>query len=69
MQCFEWISSLIYPTRFPYQMGFVSLSSKKSLKITKGLSKYITRRRTSNTMANRQRTEGQTNIYKHNTEH
>ena len=37
---------------------------KKSLKISKGYSESLHRRRTDNTMANRKRTKGQTTIYK-----
>jgi len=37
---------------------------KKSLKIPKGQSESVKRRRTENTMAKRKRTKGQTTIYK-----
>ena len=37
---------------------------KKSLKIPKGYSEAVNRRRTDNTMTNRKRTKGQTTIYK-----
>jgi hypothetical protein len=38
--------------------------AKKSLKIPKGQSETVYRRRTDNTMAKRKRTKGQTTIYK-----
>jgi len=54
----------------PYNSGYLN----KSLKIPKGLSKFVYRRRTDNTMAKRRRTDntmakrkstkGQTTIYK-----
>ena len=37
---------------------------KKSLKISKGQSESVYRRKTDNTMAKRKRTKGQTTIYK-----
>jgi hypothetical protein len=41
-----------------------SVLYKKSLKIPKGQSKSVYRRRTDNTMAKRKSTKGQTTIYK-----
>ena len=40
------------------------LTFMKSLKIPKGKSKFVHRRRTDNTMAKRKSTKGQTTIYK-----
>ena len=40
------------------------VSYKKSLKIPKGQSESVYRRRTNNTMAKRKSTKGQTTIYK-----
>jgi hypothetical protein len=42
----------------------IQIMIKKSLKIPKGQSESIYRRRTDNTMAKRKRTRGQTTIYK-----
>jgi hypothetical protein len=42
----------------------LDLVRKKSLKIPKGQSKSVYRRRTDNTMAKRKSTKGQTRIYK-----
>jgi hypothetical protein len=42
----------------------MTLDRKKSLKIPKGYSESVYRRRTGNTMAKRKRTKGQTPIYK-----
>ena len=42
------------------------LTFKKSLKIPKGQSESVYRRRTDNTMAKRKSTEGQTTIHKNN---
>ena len=58
---------------YPFQKGhalFVrdvlntQLTFKKSLKIPKGKSESVYRRRTDNTMAKRKNTKGQTTIYK-----
>jgi len=43
---------------------FVWEECKKSLKIPKGQSEFVYRRRTDNTMARRKSTKGQTTIYK-----
>jgi len=47
-----------------FQEGNTAAKYKKSLKIPKGQSESVYRRRTNNTMAKRKSTKGQTTIYK-----
>jgi hypothetical protein len=49
---------------FYYLHPFLPTCDKKSLKIPKGQSESVYRRRTDNTMAKRKSTKGQTTIYK-----
>jgi len=46
------------------ELGYNNYMFKKSLKIPKGKSETVYRRRTDNTMAKRKSTKGQTTIYK-----
>ena len=50
--------------RFKETKGDNQKTCKKSLKIPKGQSEYVYRRRTENAMAKRKNTKGQTTIYK-----
>ena len=54
--------TLMYEQRIKIDMS--PLYNKKSLKIPKGQSEAVNRRRTDNTMAKRKSTKGQTAIYK-----
>ena len=66
-----WITNIGYDSSFYIQVvtfhnNWFSCSSirYKNLKIPKGLSESVNRRRTDNTMAKRKRTKAQTTIYK-----
>ena len=62
MLAYEIAIFLFTAVLFIYMKEIVSIQSKKSLKIPKGQSESVYRRRTDNTMAKRKSTKGQNDL-------